>query len=107
TYHMGDLMGRRGIEAEYEALMRGRDGQMQVSVYNSDRRPQLRTDAYGVPYVATDKYGRKLDEETEYRKEPVPGDPIYLTLDMELQALAERLLEGEQGAIVVLEADTG
>lgn len=106
-YFMGDLIGRRGVEAEYEAIMRGNDGQMQVSVYNSDRRPQLRTDAYGIPYVATDKYGRKLNEEKEYRKEPVPGEAIYLTLDMELQALAEQLLEGEQGAIVVLRADTG
>ena len=106
-YRMGDLIGRRGIESQYEPLMRGQDGQMQVSVYNSDRRPQLRTDAYGVPYVATDKYGRTLDEETEYRKEPLPGDAIFLTLDMDLQAMAEHLLEGEQGAIVVLQAETG
>jgi penicillin-binding protein 2 len=106
-YRMGDLIGRMGIEKMYEGLMRGKDGQMQISVYNSDRRPQLRTDSFGIPYVATDKYGRKLAEETEYRKEPVAGDALYLTLDIEVQALAEKLLEGEQGAIVVLEADTG
>lgn len=106
-YLGGDLIGRAGIEQMYESDMRGADGQLVVNVYVSDRRPQLRTDAFGNAYVEVDSYGRKLTEEQEYRKEPSPGNPIFTTLDIELQQYCEGLLEGQVGAIAVLNADTG
>jgi len=106
-YQMGDLIGRGGLEQMYESAMRGADGQLVVNVYVSDRRPQLRTDAYGDPYVEVDSYGRKLKEEPEFRIEPQPGKPLFTTLDMDLQQYCESILEGEVGAIVVLEANTG
>ncbi len=106
-YEGGDLIGRGGIEQMYESDMRGVDGQLVVNVYVSDRRPQLRTDPYGQPYVEMDSYGRKLKEEPEYRLDPTPGEAIYTTLDIGLQRRCEELLEGEVGAIAVLNADTG
>jgi len=87
--------------------MRGNDGQLVVNVYVSDRRPQLRTDAYGNAYIEIDSYGRKLQEEQEYRKEPSPGEPVFTTLDIDLQQFCETLLEGQVGGIAVLNADTG
>jgi penicillin-binding protein 2 len=106
-YLGGDLIGRSGIEQMYESQMRGNDGQLVVNVYVSDRRPQLRTDAYGNAYIEIDSYGRKLQEEQEYRKEPSPGEPIFTTLDIDLQQFCEGLLEGQVGAIAVLDANTG
>lgn len=105
-YFMGDLVGRDGLEMMYENVLRGRDGHMLVTKYASGR-PQLRTDKRGIPYIAQrDSRGNLLAEEGR-RQEPLPGNPLYLTLDIALQEKCESLLAGEQGAIVVLEADTG
>jgi penicillin-binding protein 2 len=106
-YQMGDLIGRGGLERMYESSLRGTDGQLVVSVYLSDRRPQLRTDAYGQPYVEIDSYGRRLKEESEFRLDPTAGEPIFTTLDIDLQRHCEELLGDEVGAVVVLDADTG
>ncbi|HOV76065.1 MAG TPA: penicillin-binding protein 2 [Candidatus Hydrogenedentes bacterium] len=108
-YQLGDLIGRGGLEQMYEEDMHGTDGQLVVNVYASDTRPQLRTDATGQPDIdrIIDSYGRKLKEEPDFRVEPVPGRSIFTTLDVELQAYCEALLEGQVGAIAVLEADTG
>lgn len=104
TYKMGDRIGRAGIERYYENRLHGTDGQLLMNVYASGA-PQVRTDAYGRPYIETDSFGRRLRQETQYS--PESGESVHLTLDIELQAFAEGLLEGERGAIVVLNADTG
>jgi penicillin-binding protein 2 len=106
-YLGGDLVGRAGLEQMYESEMRGTDGQLVVNVYVSDRRPQLRTDAYGKPYVLVDSFGRQVKEEEEFRLDPLPGKSIFTTLDIDLQRHCEEFLEGEVGAIAVLNADTG
>ena len=38
---------------------------------------------------------------------PVQGDDVILTIDLELQAEAERALEGREGVIVALDPKTG
>jgi len=106
-YHLGDLVGKSGLEAVYEETMRGRDGRTLVNVYRKTGRPQARTDAYGRPYFELDRYGNSLAEESSQRVEPSPGDAVYTTLDVGLQAYCESLLEGEIGAIAVLNAETG
>ncbi|HEO72609.1 MAG TPA: hypothetical protein ENN80_15230, partial [Candidatus Hydrogenedentes bacterium] len=104
-YTMGDYIGRSGLEQQYEPVLHGTDGHTVVTRY-AWGRPQLRTDLRGNPYIAArDSYGHELEE--AYRLDPVPGNPVYLTLDIHLQAKAEELLREEVGAIVVLEADTG
>ncbi|MFP4501145.1 MAG: penicillin-binding protein 2 [Candidatus Hydrogenedentota bacterium] len=117
-YHMGDLIGKSGIERIYEQHLHGEDGYAVVTKY-ARGRPQLRTDRRGMPMVAArDSHGHLLMEEAP-RTEPKPGEPLYLTLDIALQAQCEALLkagantpgeprtEGEVGAIVVLDAETG
>jgi penicillin-binding protein 2 len=105
-YHLGDLIGRRGLEEQYENLLHGEDGFMLVTRYASGR-PQLRTDKYGMPYIARrDSRGHILAEEGR-RKEPAPGDPLHLTLDISLQQKCEDLLKGEVGTITVLDARSG
>ncbi|MEL7310545.1 MAG: penicillin-binding protein 2 [Pseudomonadota bacterium] len=77
-------IGKTGIEATYESELHGSVGHREV-VTNAD--------------------GRALDFQT--RDEPQPGMHVYLTIDLELQRLAEKALEGRRGAIVAIEPSTG
>lgn len=106
-YRMGDSLGRAGLEARYEDLLRGEDGLMTVVVYAEDQRPQTRTDATGTPFFDHDRFGRKLEEVTARRVPAEAGNPLRTTLDVGLQAFCESLLEEQPGAIVVLNAETG
>ena len=105
-YYMGDLVGKAGIERIYEDRLHGKDGYAVVTKY-AWGRPQLRTDRSGVPIVAArDSHGHLLSEEAP-RKDPESGNPIHLTLDIDLQRYCEELLKGQIGAIAVLNAETG
>ncbi len=106
-YDMGDLIGRAGVESRFEAQLHGRDGQMLVTKF-AVGTPQLRTDPSGNPYIdnLVDSRGHTLKVEEEVQQAQA-GDDVHLTLDIGLQAVAERALEGEHGAIAVLNADTG
>lgn len=106
-YQLGDLIGRSGLERRYEKTLRGKEGKMMVTRY-AVGVPQIRTDLHGQPHVENlvDSYGHNLRVESEIR-EPIPGKQLDITLDIALQAKAEELLDGEEGAIVLLNADTG
>ena len=105
-YSLGDLVGKDGIERQYEPVLHGQDGYMVVTKYASGQ-PQLLTDKSGQPYIAQrDTRGHLLEVEAD----PVPprsGRPLHLTLDLGLQKKCEELLHGVVGAIVALDADTG
>lgn len=106
-YYMGDLIGRAGIEKYYEDQLRGTAGCMMITKY-AVGLPQLRTDKFGNLVLAKrDTRGHFLIEEDYFKEEPKPGKDIVLTLDTELQNFCENLLSTENGAIVVLEAETG
>ena len=77
-------IGKTGVERSYEAVLRGRTGYQQVET-NADGRPL-----------------RILN-----RTPPTPGQHIYLSIDIRLQAVAEKLLEGYNGAIVALDPRNG
>ncbi len=81
---LGDLVGKTGIEREYEHLLVGKEGRILEIV---------------------DSLGRRRGEIS--RVDPVPGQNIDLTLDFALQSKAEELLEGKEGAVVVLDPRTG
>ena len=81
---LGDLVGKTGLEAMYDSRLVGVDGKATEVV---------------------DNLGRKMEELN--RIEPHPAPKLSLTLDYDLQAKAEELLTGREGAIVVLEAKTG
>lgn len=106
-YHLGDLIGRSGVERIFEETLHGQDGKMLVTKYATGL-PQLRTDPYGNVYVEkiVDSSGHRLELEDEIDP-PTPGNSVHLTLDIGLQAHTEDLLKGEEGAIVVLNSDTG
>jgi len=80
----GDLVGKTGIEREYEKKLVGEKGRILEVV---------------------DSVGRKREEIS--RIDPTPGEDISLTLDFQLQKKAEELLEGKEGAVVALKPDNG
>lgn len=87
-YQSGDYIGKLGVERSYEKQLRGEKGM----------RIMLR-----------DVHGRTQGhyQDGRHDKAPVPGKDITLSIDMDLQRLAERLLRGKLGAIVAIEPSTG
>jgi len=81
---LGDMIGRTGVERQYESVLVGSDG----------RRLEI-----------VDSQGRSRGETS--RQEPTPGHDLQLTLDFDLQQRATQLLEGREGAIIVLDPRNG
>ena len=87
-YVRGDFIGKQGIESYYEKLLRGEKGK---EVLLRDAKGRIKGSYQeGAMDVA-----------------PVPGKNLTLSLDIELQALAERLLENKIGSVVAIEPSTG
>ncbi|MDR1876228.1 MAG: peptidoglycan glycosyltransferase [Flavobacteriaceae bacterium] len=89
TYYMpGNLAGMAGVEKSYEKYLRGIKG---IRYIQKDR--QLRS-------IGSYKNG-------EYDQEMHSGKDITLTIDYELQELAEKLLTNKRGGIVALDPNNG
>jgi penicillin-binding protein 2 len=68
----------------------------------------------GFRNVVTNALGRRIPDDPLDSPEalpadltPVPGDNVYLSLDLDLQLLATSALEGRRGAVVAIEPWTG
>lgn len=84
VYEPGDLVGKKGVERSYDRHLRGDDGERVAVV---------------------DSRGRVLEE---YRRERAEaGLPVTLSLDLELQQEAARLMADQVGAVVALDPRTG
>ncbi len=80
----GDSIGRYGIEKSFEPYLQGRRGGKQVEV---------------------DANGRII--KVLKTVEPISGHDLNLTLDLDLQLTAEKLLEGKEGAVVAIDPNNG
>ena len=87
-YQPGDYIGKQGVERSYERQLRGEKG-VQI----------LLRDALG--RIKGSYQDGALDQK------PVPGKNLTLAIDIDLQQLAERLLEGKIGSVVAIEPKTG
>lgn len=87
-YRSGDYTGDLGIEKSYEKHLRGKKG-FEI----------LMKDAYG---RIKGKY-----ENGKHDIAPVSGRNLKLSIDMELQAYGEQLMQNKIGAIVAIEPATG
>lgn len=87
-YIPGDFIGKLGVERSYEKQLRGEKG---IEVLLRDARGRIQ--------------GNYMDG--KFDKAPVAGKNLTLSLDIELQKLGERLLEGKIGSIVAIEPSTG
>ncbi|MEJ5367303.1 MAG: penicillin-binding protein 2 [Bryobacteraceae bacterium] len=83
-HNPGDLIGKTGVERYYNEHLSGIDGQRQVRV---DNRMNTR-EVLGI-------------------KEAVPGRDLRLTVDLDLQVVAELAMEDKRGAVVALDPRSG
>ena len=84
-YSQGDVLGKTGIERQYNDSLMGVDGQRRVMVDSRGREREL------IDY-----------------KPAVPGTNLQLTIDLDLQSVAELAMETrKRGAIVALDPRSG
>jgi len=83
-YNPGDVVGKSGVELQYNSTLMGVNGSRQV-VVNS--------------------HGKEVGELDE--KPAVSGKPIKLTIDVDLQIAAEEAMQGWNGALVAMNPHNG
>jgi len=81
---LGDNIGKQGIELSFDSLLRGHKGLKQLKV---------------------DAQGRELS--SSIVSSPVPGQDLYLNIDLDLQRLAWEELGDQAGAVVILSPQDG
>ncbi len=87
-YRRGDYTGDLGVEKSFEEVLRGVKGE-----------EILLRDAHG---RIKGKY-----EDGRYDVQPISGRNITLSIDADLQAYGEKLMQGKTGAVVAIEPATG
>ncbi len=83
-YRPGDVVGKSGIERGYNSILSGRDGMRRVIVNSR---------------------GQEMGSMTAINA--LPGNDLRLTLDLDLQMVAEAALGDQEGAIIALDPRTG
>jgi penicillin-binding protein 2 len=83
-FRPGDFVGKTGLERQYNDLLQGTDGMRRV-VVNS--------------------IGKEVERLST--QEAIPGKQIQLTIDFDLQQIAEQSLGPRPGAVVALDPRTG
>ncbi len=87
-YNPGDYVGNTGLERRYEKLLRGEKGYEYVLV--DSRRKEI------------DRY-KEGDNDIPSEK----GHDLVLTIDKDVQRVAEQAFKGRRGAAVAIEPETG
>ena len=83
-YRQGDIIGKDGLEKQYDKELRGVDGQQRVLVDNMGREREM-----------------LMSQEAE------GGKDLKTTLDLDLQAVAELSMIDKHGAVVALDPRKG
>lgn len=84
TYQPGAVVGKSGVEQFYNDILIGKDG---------SRRALVNSHGKEVGRLSTDP--------------AIPGRPLKLTIDLDIQKAAEESLNGHNGAIVAMDPHTG
>jgi len=83
-YRQGDIIGKDGLEKQYDKTLRGVDGQQRVQVDNLGHERQMET-----------------------TQDATNGKDLETTLDLDLQSVAELAMDGKHGAVVALDPRNG
>ena len=83
-YSQGEIVGKSGLERQYNDILMGVDGQRRVVVDNLGHEHQVL---------------EKIDA--------IPGRSLQTTLDIDVQAAAELSMDGRKGAVVALDPRNG
>lgn len=87
-YKSGDLIGKQGIEKSYENILRGQKG---------------------IKFIQKDRFNRNIGpyKDGKYDTLPKPGKDIKITIDADLQAYGEWLMQNKRGGVIAIEPNTG
>lgn len=85
---MGEYVGKSGVEKQYDQYLRGKKG---AEILLRDARGRIKG-----------SYNGGAEDRPQFQ-----GKNLTLSIDIELQALGERLMKGKRGAIVMIEPATG
>ncbi len=83
-YRPGDFVGKSGLERQYNEVLMGQDGTRRIVVNSAGK-----------------EVGRLQ------QKDAVPGHPIKLTIDYDLQVVAEEVMANRKGAVVAMDPRNG
>jgi penicillin-binding protein 2 len=83
-HNQGDIIGKDGLERQYDKMLRGVDGQQRVLVDNMGRERQM-----------------------EATQEARPGRDLPTTLDLDLQTVAELSMIDKRGSVVAIDPRNG
>src|SRR4051812_5637883 len=83
-YTQGDIVGKSGVEQQYNDMLIGKDGERRGKVDSQGREVERMT---GTPAI--------------------PGKTLKLTIDLDVQIAAEEALEGYDGAIIAMDPRNG
>ena len=83
-YRQGDYIGKYGLEKIYESSLRGKKGSKEIEVDASGRELKILHQVF-----------------------PKQGENLVLTIDVEIQKKVEKLLVGKEGAVTVLDPNSG
>lgn len=85
---LGDKIGKSGIEMVYDRFLRGEKG---------------------MSYLRVNAYGQSLGDfdDGNLNAPPKKGANLVTSIDSDLQALAEKLMENKTGALVAMDPNTG
>ena len=93
----GDILGRTGIEREYDKYLRGTDG--------------IRIIGISVEGTQVGEVSTLMNEDEIERlggaRSPVPGAEIKLTIDLNVQRAAEAAFQCERGALIAMDPRSG
>ncbi len=87
-YVMGDYIGRAGLERTYEKVLMGQRG---IEFWKRDNKNRL-----------TERL-----EDGNFDTVAIAGQNMYTSIDIELQALGEKLMQNKLGSIVAVDPKTG
>lgn len=87
-YVMGDYIGRAGLERTYEKVLMGQRG---IEFWKRDNKNRLTEPL----------------EDGKFDTVAVAGKNMYTSIDIELQALGEKLMQNKLGSIVAVDPKTG
>ncbi len=83
-YNQGQIIGKTGLEKEYNDILMGIDGERRAVVDNMGREREMLSEV-----------------------KAIPGHNLETTIDLDLQAVAELGTEGKRGALVALNPNNG